>query len=188
MAKHRIRFLPDEREVVIEGDATLLDAARAANVYVGSICGGKGVCGKCRVIVREGEVGSDVEGDPGEHLTGEEIKKGYCLACRATPKTDLVVEVPPESRLGADKEAESKRYRDFTAGAGEPAAGELDPIVRKLALTIPEPTLDDATADRERVLDAVAKEFGGPLVYSCSGPGPSGIEAGALVKERAVEP
>ncbi|MHC4506987.1 MAG: 2Fe-2S iron-sulfur cluster-binding protein, partial [Planctomycetota bacterium] len=160
---HRIRFLPEDAEVTIEGGATLLDAARAANVYVGSVCGGKGVCGKCRVVVKEGKVEPRAEGKSSQFLTPEEVKKGYALACRVAPKTDLVVEVPPESRLGADKEAESRRYRDFTAGAGEPAAGELDPVVRKLALTIPEPTLDDATADRERVLDRVGKEFGGPV-------------------------
>ena len=52
----RIRFLPDDREVEVAEGSTLLDAARAAGVYVGSICNGEGVCGKCRVIVREGEV------------------------------------------------------------------------------------------------------------------------------------
>ena len=45
-AGHRIRFLPDDREVVVPAGTTLLEAARQAKVYVGAICAGEGVCGK----------------------------------------------------------------------------------------------------------------------------------------------
>ena len=72
MASFRIRFLPEERETTVEEGTTLLEAARAANVYVGAICGGEGVCGKCRVVVREG----DVEGESTEFLTRDEIRRG----------------------------------------------------------------------------------------------------------------
>jgi len=91
----KIRFLPDGQETAVEEGKTLLDAARLANVYVGAICGGEGICGKCRVIVREGEV----TGVSTEFLTRDEIRRGYALACQVIPTGDLVVEVPPESRL-----------------------------------------------------------------------------------------
>ena len=65
MATFRIRFDPEQRETEVEEGKTLLEAARKAGVYVGAICGGEGICGKCRVIVREGEV----EGESTEFLT-----------------------------------------------------------------------------------------------------------------------
>jgi len=160
VASYRVRFLPDGREATVAEGASLLDAAHAAGVYVGEICGGEGVCGKCRVIVREGEV----EGESTEFLTREEIRAGYALACQVVPKGDLVVEVPPESRLGSYREigADSERFRDFARAVDErPAA--VAPLVEKMFLEIPEPTLDDATADKERVLDAVRKKRPGPL-------------------------
>ena len=43
MASFRIRFLPEGRDVTVKEGKTLLEAARAANVYVGAICGGEGV-------------------------------------------------------------------------------------------------------------------------------------------------
>ena len=154
----RIRFLPEDHETTVDEGKTLLEAAREANVYVGAICGGEGICGKCRVIVREGEV----EGESTEFLTRDEIRQGYVLACQVVPQSDLVVEVPPESRLvgyaGIDKESE--RFRDFAHAAADAPAGELAPLVEKFSLELPEPTLDNPTADQERLLEAVARSSG----------------------------
>ncbi|HIQ21426.1 MAG TPA: DUF4445 domain-containing protein [Planctomycetes bacterium] len=161
LSEFRIRFLPDERETVVEDGTSLLEAARLANVYVGAICGGEGSCGKCRVIVRQG----DVEGESTEYLTRDEIRRGYVLACQVFPRSDLVVEVPPESRLvgyeGIDRESE--RFRDFAHRGAEAPPAQLDPVIEKFYLVLPEPTLDDPTADQERLLEAVAKRRGGPL-------------------------
>ena len=163
MASYRIRFLPDGRETAIAEGQTLLEAAQEANVYVGAICGGEGTCGKCRLIVREGEVA----GESTEYLTLDEIRRGYILACQVTPRSDLVVEIPPESRLSGyidlGKEKDSERFRDFAHAGGECPQGQLDPLVKKLCLTLPEPTLDDPRADQERLLQAVAKKQRGPL-------------------------
>jgi len=161
VASFRIRFQPDDCETVVDEGKTLLEAAREANVYVGAICGGEGSCGKCRVIVQEGEV----EGESTEFLTRDEIRRGYVLACQVRPVSDLEVEVPPESRLvgyegiGTD----SERFRDFTHRGAERPATELTPVIEKLHLCLPEPTLDNPTADQERLLDEVSKKRPGPL-------------------------
>lgn len=157
----RIRFLPEQRETTVDQGQTLLEAARQAGVYVGAICGGEGICGKCRVMVREGEV----EGESTEFLTRDEIRRGYVLACQVVPRSDLVIEIPPESRLtgyigiGTD----SERFRDFSHRGPRQPAGPLAPLVEKLFLVLPEPTLDDPTADQERVLRAVARRRAGPI-------------------------
>ena len=81
MATFHIRFLPEGRETTVDEGKTLLEAARAANVHVGAICGGEGTCGKCRLIVRNGEV----DGNAVEFFTRDEIRHGYVLACQAVP-------------------------------------------------------------------------------------------------------
>ncbi len=161
MPSFRIRFLPEEAETTVDGDKSLLDAARGANVYVGAICAGEGVCGKCRVIVREGEV----EGESTEFLTRDEIRRGYVLACQVVPRSDLVVEIPPESRLGGYQGIgkDSEQFRDFAHRGAQLPPAELQPVVEKLFLDLPEPTVDDPTADQERLLAAVSKRRPGPL-------------------------
>ena len=161
VATFRIHFLPDDRETVVEEGKTLLEAARDANVYVGAICGGEGICGKCRVIVRQGEV----EGESTEFLTRDEIRRGYVLACQVVPRGDLVVEVPPESRLGGYEGIgkDSEQFRDFAHRGAERPPAKLAPVIEKFFLALPEPTLDNPTADQERLLEAVSKKRPGPL-------------------------
>ena len=56
--KCHIRFLPDGIGVSVPQGTTILDAARLANVYLNSVCGGDGICGKCKVILKSGRVDS----------------------------------------------------------------------------------------------------------------------------------
>ena len=161
MASVRIHFLPDGREVTVAEGTTLLEAAREAKVYVGAICGGEGTCGKCRLIVHDGEV----EGNAIEFFTRDEIRHGYVLACQSVPLGDLLVEVPPESQLPGyiSIVKDSERFRDFVRRTAERTPVAIDPLVKKFFLALPEPTLDDPTADQERVLEAVARKWPGPL-------------------------
>ncbi len=155
MAGHQVRFLPEGYEAEAAEGKTLLEIAQEANIYVGAICGGDGTCGKCRLIVREGKV----EGNSTEFLTRDEIRYGYVLACQVVPQSDVVVEIPPESRLTSfvDVAPEGERFRDFARPRPEPAAKRPDPLVKKCFLALPEPTLDDPTPDQERLLGAISR-------------------------------
>ena len=58
MEKNTVRFLPaDEKVDAVHGDI-LLDIAMDAGVHINAACGGEGACGKCRVIIKSGEVTS----------------------------------------------------------------------------------------------------------------------------------
>ena len=78
--KHTITFVPDNITVTVDDNTNLFKAVKAAGLYVLSSCGGKGNCGKCKVVVREGTV------EPGKsrsYLSAEEIERGYVLACHS---------------------------------------------------------------------------------------------------------
>ena len=159
----RVLFLPDNRYIMVPKGESLLKAAMDADVHINASCGGSGSCGKCRVVIGEGEV----EREANPKLSEEEVAKGYALACQTRVMSDLTVTVPLESRIG-DK-------RIFERKEPEPAHGyllsaadwekrlpawELDPSTRKVHLVLSPPTLDDNTSDAERVKRGLAVEAG----------------------------
>jgi uncharacterized 2Fe-2S/4Fe-4S cluster protein (DUF4445 family) len=99
----QIIFLPFNRVTKVERGTTLLEAIRLAGLQVESICGGKGECGKCRVIVPDKNAVTEITEDENKHLSLEEIGLGYRLACRTILKKSARVVVPEESRILARK-------------------------------------------------------------------------------------
>ena len=154
---YTVLFTPEQVEVQVESATTILAAAAKAGVFINSLCGGDGVCGKCRVIVRLGEA----QGGTTNHLTRVEIQQGYILACEGRVMSDLVVEVPPESQLPSDVLAEEHPAEQFAeAFLMRPHVPKLDPLVRKAYLELPVPTLENNLADLERLEYALSKSLG----------------------------
>lgn len=95
---------------------TLLESLRANNLFLPAVCAGRGVCGKCRVRVLEGEVPA-TETDL-RFFSQEEIEAGYRLACRAYPESDCTI-------LTQDGEAEGF-YVEAQEKDAEPLPKEAD--------------------------------------------------------------
>jgi uncharacterized 2Fe-2S/4Fe-4S cluster protein (DUF4445 family) len=95
-------FQPYGRRAQAMPGESLLDVARRAGVDIRSVCGGKGSCGKCKLVLRKGEVNFG-PAPPEELLTADEISRGYVIACITRCKSDCEVLVPPESRIGGQK-------------------------------------------------------------------------------------
>jgi uncharacterized 2Fe-2S/4Fe-4S cluster protein (DUF4445 family) len=151
MAKFSIRFLPDDKEVTIREGETLLQAVADANIPLKASCGGNGTCGRCRMIVREGEV-KQLKTDK---LTAEQLASGYVLACQSIPQCSMVVEVPPESRL-----SEHRVLLDDDRSTGLDTLPTLDPLFQKVKLTVPPATLADSQDDAGRTLNALKQATG----------------------------
>jgi uncharacterized 2Fe-2S/4Fe-4S cluster protein (DUF4445 family) len=96
-------FQPEGKRVKIEAGSNLLESAKLAGVDLTSICGGKGTCGKCKVIVEKMGSVSPITTIEEEILTSGEISKGYRLACRTQINNSLVVRIPEESRTGKQR-------------------------------------------------------------------------------------
>jgi uncharacterized 2Fe-2S/4Fe-4S cluster protein (DUF4445 family) len=52
----KVFFRPMNKEVTIEKGVTLLHGIREAGINLETICGGKGKCGKCKVVLEKGKV------------------------------------------------------------------------------------------------------------------------------------
>ena len=82
--------------------STVLDAIRSAEITFESICGGKGECGKCRVIHVRGDIDTGIlENTP--RLTPAEIAGRYVLACKTQVLSNAEFIIPVESRIDTPK-------------------------------------------------------------------------------------
>jgi uncharacterized 2Fe-2S/4Fe-4S cluster protein (DUF4445 family) len=152
----KIRFLPNDKEVHIEAGTTVLEAAHKANVYISSICGGVATCGKCKVIIEDGRIDSP----PTPLLSEDEMANKYVLACRAIAKSDLLVSIPPETRIEYGQILITREEERVVTPGKIPAVlpgleYRHDPLVKKLYMELDPPTMDNSLADYERLLRAV---------------------------------
>lgn len=104
MEHFRVKFLPDDKEILIHRGATLLEAAGQAGIILNTPCGGKGTCGKCRVRIEP---------------TGDEVP-----ACQYPVESDIIVFVPEASRY----------FRQQILEHGITRQMHVEPTVRKVRL------------------------------------------------------
>ena len=142
--KRRVHFEPDNAVIMVEEGDNLLQAAIDASVHISASCGGAGVCGTCKVLVRKGEVGSVRS----EKLSDEEWQQGIRQACQSRVITDLTVYVPVESRLErAVLSHEGKEVAETLA-----TGWRFGPPLSKCFIELPPPTIKDNASDLSRVL------------------------------------
>lgn len=89
---------PFEREIEVPKGSLLIEALRGTGIHIESICGGKGFCKKCRVILNKGEY-DPISRDHLKGLTPEEVSLGYFLACRVRVNKNCEITIPVESRI-----------------------------------------------------------------------------------------
>ncbi|NWF98486.1 MAG: DUF4445 domain-containing protein [Nitrospirae bacterium] len=129
-----------------EGE-TLQDALKRNGVYLVASCGGKGICGKCKIKVIEGKYRTESIAK----LTPEEIEQGFVLACKTfVVSEDITIDIPKTSKLVVGDIIEISRTKDlfelFTS-----IEKNIQPLINWLDIDIPAPTLDNNLSDLERL-------------------------------------
>ena len=154
MAQYTVTFFPHKKSVVVEEGTTLLDAVSKAHITINNLCGGDGICGRCKMVVVEGSV----KGDVSAKLTREEITKGYVLACMAKIMSDLIVDIPEETlakeKIKSDKDAERFSSFEETVSRDDYTPS---PLTQKIYIELDEPTLANNTADHERLCETICR-------------------------------
>lgn len=87
-----VRLAQGDREIPISPGDSLLKTLFDAGFPVGADCGGRSVCGKCRVRV-EGADSIPLTESETRLLTPEQIENGIRLACQITPLANLRVDL-----------------------------------------------------------------------------------------------
>ncbi|MFA5773677.1 MAG: ASKHA domain-containing protein [Candidatus Paceibacterota bacterium] len=146
----KVTFTPENKTVEVRRGTTVLDAAKAGGIHIQSACGADRLCGKCRVIIKSGKVGTKPTG----LLKSDEINHGIVLACEAMVFGDVAVEIPPESR--AEKAQIVLGTRDDAVHHSKIL--QHNPLTTKILLKLPPPTLQDAISDLERIYRELKKQ------------------------------
>ena len=157
MASPTVIFSPLHKKISVEPGTSLLEAAGKADIVLGSVCGGDGICGRCKMVVKEGKVRDGAS----MLLTREEIQSGVVLACQTFVEGDVSVDIPEETlaseRVVVDEDAQ--RFRALHPGiTRKPYA--RSPLVQRVFLQLPRPTLDSNLADAERVQETITRRTG----------------------------
>ena len=159
-AEHQVIFTPSGRRGRVAAGTTVLDAARSLGVDIDSVCGGRGICGRCAVTPAFGEFAKHGITSAPDHLSAAgEIEATYRaehplaadrrLSCTAHVLGDAVVDVPPESQVHRQVVRKDLDARPFV----------LDPVVRLHTVDVVPPDLATPTGDLGRLFDALADEW-----------------------------
>jgi uncharacterized 2Fe-2S/4Fe-4S cluster protein (DUF4445 family) len=153
-------FTPSGRRGRFERGTTVLEAARRLGVDLDSVCGGRGICGRCQIEVSEGEHAKHAITSSRESLTppavaerayaeDRSLAEGRRLGCVACVVDDVVVDVPPESQL----------YRQVVRKEADAHPIDVDPVVRLYYVEVAEPELGTAASDVRRLQEALEREW-----------------------------
>ena len=151
-----VLFMPSGRRGRFPLGTPLLDAARQLGVYVESVCGGRGLCGRCQVEVVDGEFSKHGITSRADHLSEADTteapyrKRGVLadnrrLSCAAKVMGDLVVDVPTEFAVN----------RQIVRKRAEIRAIEMDAATRLVTVQVPEPDMEHPLGDADRMLAAI---------------------------------
>lgn len=155
MTEFTIKFLNQNKSTRVSRGTDLLNAAARCGIAINASCGGEGLCGKCRVIVKKGVV----KAEPSRLIDEGSKKKGMVLACQALVESDLEVDIPKET-LGLHERI-SHESEEFTKGIILKREGtyKRSPLVKKIYLELNKPTEDDNISDLERICLALGEHI-----------------------------
>ena len=148
-----VTLKPSGNRIEVEAGTLLSDVIEEAGLELNLPCGGQGRCGRCKVVVEEGQV----KHRSTSRLSRTEMEQGYALACQAVVQSDLTVFIPPQEvilrKLPSEKEAEKVITLPVECDWRE------NPV-RSFFLEIEPPSLADNTTDFERLQRELARQHG----------------------------
>src|SRR6266545_8342627 len=153
-------FTPSGRRGRFAAGTTVLDAARSLGVDIDSVCGGRGICGRCQVSPGVGEFPKHGITSGPDHLSAiaalettyrdeHGLATDRRLSCTATLCGDVLVDVPPESQVHRQVVRKGLDGRTFT----------VDPVVRLHYVEVTPPELASPTGDLARLFEALEREW-----------------------------
>jgi uncharacterized 2Fe-2S/4Fe-4S cluster protein (DUF4445 family) len=158
--RHTVVFQPSGARGEVEDGTSIRRAAAHVGVDIESICADAATCGKCWVVIEDGDVArlhsSPAHASPMGPTEGAWLaerawlKMGVDpgrvrLSCQATVHGDMVVFVPESSRGN----------RQIIRKAATARSVELRPAVRRYYLTLERPSLEDPRGDVDRLSEAL---------------------------------
>ncbi|WP_421858188.1 ASKHA domain-containing protein [Oricola sp.] len=156
-----VLFMPSGKRGRFPAGTPVLDAARELGVYVESVCGGRGICGRCQIEVQEGQFAKHGITSSNDHISEfgakeqryadkRDLKPGRRLSCSATIQGDLVVDIPQDVQVNAQIVRKAADTRVF----------ERKPAVQLCYVEVEEPDMHKPLGDLDRLKVAIEADWG----------------------------
>jgi uncharacterized 2Fe-2S/4Fe-4S cluster protein (DUF4445 family) len=153
-------FTPSGKRGRFAAGTPLLAAARSLGVDIDSVCGGRAICGRCQVLVAEGEFAkhgvsssaaslSPLSESEAQFTGRPALLAGRRLSCQAKVLADVVIDVPSSSQVHRQVVRKAAEIRDI----------ELYPLVTLHYVEVMEPDMHDPSGDLKRLQDALEREW-----------------------------
>ncbi len=153
-------FTPSGRRGRFPVGTMVLQAARSLGVDIDSVCGGRGICGRCQVTQAVGEFAkhgvrsrpenlSEFSAVEQEYCSTQPMDEGMRLSCSTQVLGDVVIDVPSASQL----------HRQVVRKEAEAHDIQLNPVVRLHFVEVQQPDMHDPSGDLRRLEDALEFEW-----------------------------
>jgi uncharacterized 2Fe-2S/4Fe-4S cluster protein (DUF4445 family) len=154
-------FTPSGKRGSFPLGTPILQAARNLGVDIDSVCGGRGICGRCKVLVSVGEfakhgIASKASNlspisEPEERFARKnELSAGSRLSCHSRLQGDVVIDVPATSQVHRQVVRKDHQSRDL----------KVDPSIHLYYVEVEKPSLEVPSGDAERLLQALKRDWG----------------------------
>ncbi|MEZ5926390.1 MAG: ASKHA domain-containing protein [Hyphomicrobiaceae bacterium] len=155
-----VLFMPSGRRGRFPIGTPVLQAARQVGAYVESVCGGRGICGRCQVTVAEGQFAkhgitstaanlSPFSATEARYAEKRTLGADRRLSCSALILGDLVIDVPQDVQV--NKQVVRKAAGDRVI--------ERDIATRLCYVEVEEPDMHRPLGDLERLYQALKREW-----------------------------
>ena len=153
-------FLPSGKRGRFPYSTPVLSAARNLGVDIDSVCGGRAICGRCQVVVAEGEFAKhniiSKAGNlspPGEAERLFRQRRGLAdvrrLSCQATLQEDVIIDVPASSQV----------HHQIVRKPNEAHDMDIDPVVHSYFVEVAQPDLHVPGGDLRRLMEALKSDW-----------------------------
>lgn len=156
-----VLFMPSGKRGRFPKGTPVLDAARQLGVYVESVCGGRATCGRCQIVVQEGNFAKHGIVSSNDHISARGPKeerydrvRGLAddrrLSCSTTIEGDLVIDVPQDTVINAQVIRKAATDRVI----------ERNPAVRLCYVEVDEPDMHKPLGDLDRLKVMLERDWG----------------------------
>ncbi|MGT2443389.1 ASKHA domain-containing protein [Ensifer adhaerens] len=156
-----VLFMPSGKRGRFPVGTPVLDAARKLGVYVESVCGGRATCGRCQIVVQEGNFAKHKIVSSNDHISEKGAKEdryekirglpdGRRLSCSAQILGDLVIDVPQDTVINAQVVRKAATDRVI----------ERNAAVQLCYVEVDEPDMHKPLGDLDRLKVMLEKDWG----------------------------
>jgi uncharacterized 2Fe-2S/4Fe-4S cluster protein (DUF4445 family) len=158
VSKIIIDFEPISRRLYYKEDETIYQLLLNSGIRVRSLCGGLGTCGKCKLLIQQGnQYFNRITNSEKSLLTKKEIDEKFRLACQCNIDKEQIALIKnhqqPKIRIFLPQEILVEDFKILTSGINKGI--NLNPNVKKIFIEVNKPDLEKPTPDLERIILAL---------------------------------